>query len=129
MAKEQNFTVLDTSRQPQVARIAISGATYARKVTVGFNKCFAASKNQSSSLYPLACILRKTKLFQKMMYSKNHEDIDYRAVQLLTMSDRIQHGFEVYPLACIFASDVKIYRSQITISPFLNAGSMTSKPC
>lgn len=38
---------------------------------------------------------RKTKLFQKMMYSKNHEDIDYRAVQLLTMSDRIQHGFEV----------------------------------
>ena len=30
---------------------------------------------------------RKTKLFQKMMYSKNHEDIDYRAVQLLTMSD------------------------------------------
>ncbi len=38
---------------------------------------------------------RRTKLFQKMMYSKNHEDIDYRAVQLLTMSDRIQHGFEV----------------------------------
>ena len=37
---------------------------------------------------------RKTKLFQKMMYSKNNEDIDYRAVQLLTMSDRIQHGFE-----------------------------------
>lgn len=38
---------------------------------------------------------RKTKLFQKMMYCKNHDDIDYRAVQLLTMSDRIQHGFEV----------------------------------
>lgn len=38
---------------------------------------------------------RKTKLFQKMMYCKNQEDIDYRAVQLLTMSDRIQHGFEV----------------------------------
>ena len=38
---------------------------------------------------------RKTKLFQKMMYSENHDDIDYRAVQLLTMSDRIQHGFEV----------------------------------
>ncbi|MGN1099541.1 MAG: hypothetical protein ACI4S9_04295, partial [Christensenellales bacterium] len=37
---------------------------------------------------------RKTKLFQKMMYCKNHEDIDYRAVQLLTMSDRIQHGSE-----------------------------------
>ena len=38
---------------------------------------------------------RKTKLFQKMMYSKNHEDIDYRAVQLLTMSDRLQHSFEI----------------------------------
>ncbi|MDR1093130.1 MAG: dTMP kinase, partial [Clostridiales bacterium] len=37
---------------------------------------------------------RNTKLFQKMMYCKNHADIDYRAVQLLTMSDRIQHGFE-----------------------------------
>ena len=37
---------------------------------------------------------RKTKLFQKMMYSENHSDIDYRAVQLLTMSDRLQHGFE-----------------------------------
>ena len=38
---------------------------------------------------------RKTKLFQKMMYSKNHDDIDYRAVQLLTMSDRVQHSFEI----------------------------------
>ena len=41
---------------------------------------------------------RNTKLFQKMMYCKNHEDIDYRAVQLLTMSDRVQHGTaEVIP--------------------------------
>ena len=38
---------------------------------------------------------RKTKLFQKMMYSESHDDIDYRAVQLLTMSDRIQHIHEV----------------------------------
>jgi dTMP kinase len=38
---------------------------------------------------------RKTKLFQKMMYCSNHDDIDYRAVQLLTMSDRLQHAFEV----------------------------------
>lgn len=37
---------------------------------------------------------RNTKLFQKMMYCKKHDDIDYRAVQLLTMSDRIQHTFE-----------------------------------
>ena len=38
---------------------------------------------------------RKTKLFQKMMYCSKHDDIDYRAVQLLTMSDRVQHTFEV----------------------------------
>ena len=33
-------------------------------------------------------------MFQKMMYCENHEEIDYRAVQLLTMSDRIQHSHE-----------------------------------
>ena len=38
---------------------------------------------------------RKTKLFQKMMYCADHADIDYRAVQLLTMSDRMQHTYEV----------------------------------
>lgn len=38
---------------------------------------------------------RKTKLFQKMMYSADHKDINYRAVQLLTLSDRIQHNHEV----------------------------------
>ena len=38
---------------------------------------------------------RKTKLFQKMMYSPNHQDIDYRAVQLLTLSDRLQQDHEV----------------------------------
>ena len=38
---------------------------------------------------------RKTKLFQKMMYSDKHDDIEYRAVQLLTMSDRVQHCHEV----------------------------------
>ena len=38
---------------------------------------------------------RKTKLFQKMMYCADHNDVDYRAVQLLTMSDRVQHGYEV----------------------------------
>lgn len=37
---------------------------------------------------------RNTKLFQKMMYCKNKDNVDYRAVQLLTMSDRIQHNFE-----------------------------------
>ena len=38
---------------------------------------------------------RKTKLFQKMMYCAHHEEIDYRAVQLLTLSDRVQHNHEV----------------------------------
>lgn len=38
---------------------------------------------------------RKTRLFQKMMYCPDHSDIDYRAVQLLTMSDRVQHTFEI----------------------------------
>lgn len=36
---------------------------------------------------------RKTKLFQKMMYSCD-PNVDYRALQLLTLSDRVQHGFE-----------------------------------
>ena len=42
---------------------------------------------------------RKTKLFQKMMYCAHHEEIDYRAVQLLTLSDRVQHNHEVIPPA------------------------------
>ena len=55
---------------------------------------------------------RKTKLFQKMMYSRNHEEIDYRAVQLLTMSDRVQHCFEtvsLYPTrySCLFRRSFK----------------------
>lgn len=58
---------------------------------------------------------RKTKLFQKMMYSKNHNDIDYRAVQLLTMSDRIQQIKEVIEPALrngeIVISDRYIYTS------------------
>lgn len=51
-------------------------------------------KEQILSVKQPTDMSRKTKLFQKMMYSKNHEDIDYRAVQLLTMSDRVQHSFE-----------------------------------
>ena len=51
-------------------------------------------KNNILSVKQPTDMSRKTKLFQKMMYSKNHEDIDYRAVQLLTMSDRVQHSFE-----------------------------------
>ena len=38
---------------------------------------------------------RKTRLFQKMMYCSKHEEINYRAVQLLTLSDRVQHNYEV----------------------------------
>lgn len=38
---------------------------------------------------------RKTKLFQKMMYCSRHDEINYRAVQLLTLSDRVQHNSEI----------------------------------
>ena len=38
---------------------------------------------------------RKTKLFQKMMYSADNRDICYKAVQLLTLSDRVQHDYEI----------------------------------
>lgn len=38
---------------------------------------------------------RKTRLFQKMMYCSGHDEINYRAVQLLTLSDRVQHNHEV----------------------------------
>lgn len=38
---------------------------------------------------------RKTRLFQKMMYCSRHEEINYRAVQLLTLSDRVQHNQQV----------------------------------
>ena len=58
---------------------------------------------------------RKTRLFQKMMYCAKHEEIDYRAVQLLTMSDRIQHNHEVIIPALkqgkIVISDRYIYTS------------------
>lgn len=62
---------------------------------------------------------RKTKLFQKMMYSENHSDIDYRAVQLLTMSDRIQHGFEIIEPALkagkIVICDRYVYTSYVNM--------------
>lgn len=62
---------------------------------------------------------RKTKLFQKMMYSKKHDDIDYRAVQLLTMSDRIQHGFEIIEPALkegkIVVCDRYVYTSYVNM--------------
>ena len=59
---------------------------------------YLSNKYGTNSVLPLkqpTDTSRKTKLFQKMMYSNNHDDIDYRAVQLLTMSDRIQHCHEV----------------------------------
>lgn len=62
---------------------------------------------------------RKTKLFQKMMYCEFHNDIDYRAVQLLTMSDRIQHGFEIIEPALedgkIVICDRYIYTSYVNM--------------
>ena len=62
---------------------------------------------------------RNTKLFQKMMFSSNHNDIDYRAVQLLTMSDRIQHGYEIIEPALwkgkIVICDRYIYTSYVNM--------------
>ena len=45
--------------------------------------------------YRGSALSRKTKLFQKMMYCSRHEEINYRAVQLLTLSDRVQHNHEI----------------------------------
>ena len=57
---------------------------------------------------------RKTELFQKMMYTQN-PNVDYRAVQLLTLSDRVQHGYEVIEPALsegkIVLSDRYVYTS------------------
>ncbi len=38
---------------------------------------------------------RGSRLFKKMMYCENNSEISYRALQLLTLSDRIQHNHEV----------------------------------
>ena len=63
---------------------------------------------------------RKTKLFQKMMYCEKHNDIDYRAVQLLTTSDRLQHGHEVIEPAVkegkIILCDRYVYTSLANMS-------------
>ena len=79
--------------------IVFEGTDGAGKTTlISLTKKYLEEKNGIGSVLCVkqpTDMSRKTKLFQKMMYCKNHEDIDYRAVQLLTMSDRIQHGFEV----------------------------------
>lgn len=38
---------------------------------------------------------RNSRLFREMIYTKDRTDISYRAMQLLTLSDRIQHNTEV----------------------------------
>lgn len=38
---------------------------------------------------------RESRLFQKMIYSRDNKNIDYRAMQLLTLSDRMQQCHEV----------------------------------
>ena len=58
-------------------------------LTERFGKDRVLSEKQPTDLS------RKTRLFQKMMYCAKHEEIDYRAVQLLTLSDRVQHNHEV----------------------------------
>ena len=58
-------------------------------LTERFGKDRVLSEKQPTDLS------RTTRLFQKMMYCAKHEEIDYRAVQLLTLSDRVQHNHEV----------------------------------
>lgn len=79
--------------------IVFEGIDGAGKTTmIEMTKAWLASKYGSEKVVCLkqpTDLSRKTKLFQKMMYSPNHQDIDYRAVQLLTLSDRVQHDHEV----------------------------------
>lgn len=79
--------------------IVFEGTDGAGKTTL-INKTYNYLKNK----YPKKEIMlikqptdaaRNTYMFQKMMFNKNHEDINYRAVQLLTLSDRIQHNSEI----------------------------------
>lgn len=78
--------------------IVFEGTDGAGKTTmIAMTRCLLEKKYGRAGIVSVkqpTDMSRKTKLFQKMMYCKNHEDIDYRAVQLLTMSDRIQHGSE-----------------------------------
>ncbi len=39
--------------------------------------------------------VRNTSMFQKMMFDEKHDNINYKAVQLLTLSDRIQQNYEI----------------------------------
>lgn len=39
--------------------------------------------------------IRNNPLFQKMMYEKDNNNISYRAIQLLTLSDRLQQNHEI----------------------------------
>lgn len=79
--------------------IVFEGTDGAGKTTlISLTKKYLEEKNGIGSVLCVkqpTDLSRKTKLFQKMMYCCKHEDINYRAVQLLTMSDRMQHGFEV----------------------------------
>lgn len=79
--------------------IVFEGTDGAGKTTL-INKTYNYLKNK----YPEKEIIlikqptdaaRNTYMFQKMMFNKNHKDINYRAVQLLTLSDRIQHNSEI----------------------------------
>ena len=59
---------------------------------------------------------RNSELFKKMMFDKDHEDINYRAVQLLTLSDRIQQNSEiVIPLLKDNAIIIVIFIPQLLI--------------
>ena len=79
--------------------IVFEGTDGAGKTTqIGLTEQYIAERHGAENVLVVkqpTDLSRKTKLFQKMMYCADHADIDYRAVQLLTMSDRVQHGTEV----------------------------------
>ena len=88
------------SKTNHIGKLIVFEGTDGAGETTMINLLVAYLSNKYGSSNVLAIkqptdMSRKTKLFQKMMYSELHDDIDYRAVQLLTMSDRLQHIKEV----------------------------------
>ena len=59
--------------------------------------------------------VRKSEMFTTMMFNENHNQINYRAVQLLTLSDRLQQNYDtIIPLlkdGAIILCDRYIYTS------------------
>ncbi|MCI8343381.1 MAG: dTMP kinase [Clostridia bacterium] len=103
--------------------IVFEGTDGAGKTTlIGMTAKYLSQKYGSEKVLVLkqpTDAARNTKLFQKMMFSEAHEEIDYRAVQLLTLSDRVQHNRETIVPALrggkIVVCDRYIYTSVVNM--------------